>query len=60
MLEFLVANLSTIVVGSIVFALVGLSVRATVRDLRSGKCSGCSGCSHCGSGGSCHGCGGCH
>lgn len=45
MLSFLAANLSTIVVGAIVFGLVGLSVRATIRDLRSGQCAGCKGCS---------------
>lgn len=51
MLSFLTANLSTILVGAAVFGLVGLSVRATIRDLRSGQCAGCKGCS-----GSCHGC----
>ena len=54
MLSFLTANLSTILVGAVVFGLVGLSVRATIRDLRSGKCAGCKGCSGCS--GSCHGC----
>ena len=54
MLSFLTANLSTILVGAAVFGLVGLSVRATIRDLRSGQCPGCKGCSGCS--GSCHGC----
>ena len=54
MLAFLTANLSTIVVGGVVFTLVGLSLRATVRDLRAGKCAGCKGCD-----GGC-GCGKCH
>ena len=45
MLSFLTANLSTILVGAAVFGLVGLSVRATIRDLRSGQCAGCKGCS---------------
>ena len=54
MLSFLTANLSTILVGAAVFGLVGLSVRATTRDLRSGQCAGCKGGSGCS--GSCHGC----
>ena len=54
MLSFFTANLSTIVVGAVVFGLVGLSVRASIRDLRGGKCAGCKGCGHCD--GSCHGC----
>lgn len=54
MLSFLTANLSTILVGAVVFGLVALSVRATIRDLRSGQCAGCKGCSGCS--GSCHGC----
>ena len=39
MLSFFTANLSTIVVGAVVFGLVGLSVRASIRDLRGGKCA---------------------
>ena len=54
MLSFLTANLSTILVGAAVFGLVGLSLRATIRGLKSGKCAGCKGCSGCS--GSCHGC----
>ena len=58
MLAFLTANLSTIVVGAVVFGAAGLAVRSVIRDMRSGKCAGCSGCSggcgHCD--GSCHGC----
>ena len=54
MLSFFTANLSTIVVGAVVFRLVGLSVRASIPDLRGGKCAGCKGCGHCD--GSCHGC----
>lgn len=55
MLSFLAANLSTIVVGAVVFGLVGLSLRATIRDLKSGKCAGCKGCP-----GGCSGQCGCH
>lgn len=58
MLSFLAANLSTIVVGAIVFGLTALSVRAAIRDLRSGRCAGCKGCpGGCSGGcsGSCHG-----
>lgn len=56
MLEFITANLSTILVAAVVFGLTGLSLRATLRSMRSGKCSGCSSCGgHCS--GSCHGCG---
>ena len=51
MLAFLTANLSTIVVGAAVFGAFVLAVRATVRDLRGGKCAGCGHCD-----GSCHGC----
>ena len=54
MLSFLTANLSTILVGAVVFGLVGLSVRATIPDLRSRQGAGCKGCS--GRSGSCHGC----
>lgn len=54
MLSFLTANLSTILVGAAVFGLVGLSVRATIRDLQSGQCAGCKGCNGCS--GSCHSC----
>ena len=54
MLSFLTANLSTILVGAAVFGLVGLSVRATIRDLRSGQCAWCKGCNGCS--GSCHSC----
>ena len=54
MLCVLTANLSTILVGSEVCGLVGLSVRAAIRDRRSGQCAGCKGCSGCS--GSCHGC----
>ena len=43
MLSFLAANLSTIVVGAAVFGLVGLSLRATIRGLKSGKCAGVQG-----------------
>lgn len=56
MLEFITANLSTILVAAVVFGLTGLSLRATIRSMRSGKRSGCSSCGgHCS--GSCHGCG---
>ena len=53
MLAWITQNLSTILVGAVVLGVTGLSLRATIRSLRSGKCAGCSGgCSHCS--GSCH------
>ena len=54
MLSFLTANLSTILVGAVVFGLVGLAVRATIRARRPAQGAGCKGCS--GRRGSCRGC----
>ncbi len=53
MLAYITANLSTILVGALVLGVTGLSLRATIRSLRAGKCAGCSSCGgHCS--GSCH------
>ena len=53
MLAYITANLSTILVGALVLGVTGLSLRATIRSLRAGKCAGCNSCGgHCS--GSCH------
>lgn len=52
MLEFLRANLSTIIVALALAVIVALTVRKMIKDKKAGKtCSSC--------GGSCAGCSGC-
>lgn len=56
MLDFLVQNLGTILVGAVVLAVVVSVLWKMVRDKKQGKSScscGCGGCSGCG--GACHG-----
>ncbi len=56
MLQWISANIGTIVVGLILLAVVALIVRGMIRDKKQGKsscggnCAGCAGC------GSCHKC----
>lgn len=54
MLEFFSANLPTILVGAVVFAVIALVVIKLVRDKRSHKSSCGCGCAHCPSESACH------
>lgn len=46
MISFITANLATIIVGTIVVALLGGAIYKMHKDKKQGnKCSGCSGCS---------------
>lgn len=55
MIEFLKENLSTIIVGTVVFAAVALIVVNMIRDRKKGKSSCGCGCADCPSSGACHG-----
>ncbi len=52
MLAWLEANVSTILVGAVLLAVVVLAVRKLIRDRREGNspcgCGGCDGCAACG------------
>lgn len=54
MIEFLTANLGTILVGAIVVAIVILIIINMVKDKKKGKNSCGCGCSNCPSAGICH------
>ncbi|MGN0298562.1 MAG: FeoB-associated Cys-rich membrane protein [Lachnospiraceae bacterium] len=48
MLEFLIANLGSIVVGAIILVLVGLVIRSMIRDKKNGVSLHCGGnCKNC-------------
>ena len=59
MINWLLANLATVVLSLVLLLIVFLVVRGMIRDKRSGKsscgcgCEGCSGCSTCSPGSSC-------
>lgn len=53
-MDFIIENLATIIVGMLIFLVVGLIIRKMVRDKRAGK-SGCGcGCGSCPSSSMCH------
>lgn len=55
MIEFLTANLATIVISIVLIAVVALIIRGMIRDKKAGKlCSGCSGGCGCCGGSGCH------
>lgn len=54
MVEFLTANLGTIVVGAVLLAIVALIIVNMVKDKKKGKNSCGCGCSNCPSSGICH------
>lgn len=55
-MEFIIANLGTIIVGLIVAVIVGLAVYSLAKNKKKGKSScGCGcGCGHCPNNSSCH------
>lgn len=54
MIEFLRENLSTIIVGLIVFTVVALIIVNMIKDRKKGKSSCGCGCANCPSSGACH------
>lgn len=54
MLSFLGINLSTLIVGAIVFLIVGLVIRKMILDKKNHKSSCGGGCANCPSAGLCH------
>ena len=46
-MEFITANLGTIIVGVVVLAIVALIVKKMINDKKKGGCATCDGCSGC-------------
>ena len=54
MLQWIGANIGTIIVGLVLLAVVALVVRVMIRDKKQGKSSCGGNCAHCAACGSCH------
>lgn len=54
MLQWLSANIGTILICLVLLVIVGLIVRSMIRQKKQGKSSCCCNCAHCAMHGTCH------